>query len=1260
MHDQFLKQGLLLFMKINVGIFFGGPSSEREISFISGRTIYDNLNQSLFNPILIFVDSHCNWVLLDWYHIYQKRILEFYPPNKTFPLSSNGFQIYIESLGQLEENEQQKILSEIGQPITKTDLHQHIDIAFLAIHGEYGEDGQLLEILENLNIPYTGASVKSSQIGMDKILLKKRMKENGFPCSPFQMISQEAWLSVDIYSLYQEVGESIGFPIVVHSAKQNTASTTSIINKDEGLEGFERAVNRAFQRELISLDEWHDRNDFERLEYVKILTDLEDGIGLPITITLGAKSQVIYHPEVLLSFLNNETASAEYLSQVFILENKTLEKEVLFEKHVQATAFSCMVIRAEDGSAIALPPFGAFENDSYYAPGSQFKENLLQAKSASIESIRRACESIFSTLKFQTYLVVNGQYLENGLVYIKQVTANAKINSAGFFFRQAAEIGLNPSQFLTYILRVSLQERIKEEAAQKTSSTLLKRLDQQISQLQPNENKKQGIGVILGGYSYERHLSVNSGRNVFEKLSISEQFQPIPVFLTGSNNQHELFQLPMSLLLDGNADQIKAKISNWETMPCLDKIRRECADITQKYGSENVIFDPQELSYDMLAKKVDGVFIALHGRPGEDGQVQVQLEAHQLPYNGSGIKSTNITIDKFRTLQLLKKHGFLVTNQLLLSRQEFNIDSTGFYQRVEKKLSYPFIAKPVDDGCSSAVKKIHNRNDLVAYTTLLFDEAGQKEQEHRRALKLKTKEIFPVKSEILFEQMITQFEGIHFLEVTGGLFTNYTDKGQLRYQSFELSEIIDGNKDQFVTPARLSIGSFTQEHIQQQIQHTFERAARLLKVEGYCCIDAFIRILDDGKVETQIIEVNSLPDMTPDAIVFQQALFSRQKPNNFINKMLAFGFERRQKNANINIVPLNDEQSKKEAAPPTLATIQTLHTNNMDEPTTEQNSPVATKQQPLAAALKIRFSKIKDFIFSRYLLKNIAVMGGAILLTFLLLNLFLNTYTSHGHSAQVENYTGLSLENAKKKASARGFVIQINEAPFSLDINTGEVIDQEPVALSRIKKNRTIYLTIIGGPKEPIIPSFQDAADEYKQYVPMLNALQVKSIVKEEIFDAKLNNGTILHFFYRGKKYSPSDVKRGVKVLQGSTLEFVITKNFDDNVRLPSLICKRFVEVEFLLNGSGIKVGDINGNVPNRADAYVYKQEPAYRPGKRVVKGSSINVYLQKEKPAGCAAEVEIKAPESDSGGLPIDANKDTTAQKRIPTPIDTSGNGGM
>ncbi|MGL5889882.1 MAG: D-alanine--D-alanine ligase family protein, partial [Bacteroidia bacterium] len=74
-------------MKLRIGIFFGGTSREREISFAGGRTVYDNLDKALFEPVPLFVDSFGQFVLLDWQYVYKGSVRDFYPPVDLIPES---------------------------------------------------------------------------------------------------------------------------------------------------------------------------------------------------------------------------------------------------------------------------------------------------------------------------------------------------------------------------------------------------------------------------------------------------------------------------------------------------------------------------------------------------------------------------------------------------------------------------------------------------------------------------------------------------------------------------------------------------------------------------------------------------------------------------------------------------------------------------------------------------------------------------------------------------------------------------------------------------------------------------------------------------------------------------------------------------------------------------------------------------------------------------------------------------------------------
>jgi D-alanine-D-alanine ligase len=169
--------------KIRIGIFFGGQSREREVSFAGGRTVYDNLDKQLFEPVPIFVDSFGNFCLLNWEFVYKGSIRDFYPPTfihenhqqlPCLPDLPHGFQVYAESIEHLAQNrdEQLKVLKEIGKPLQMEELKSLIDFAFLALHGTFGEDGSIQGLLEWMGIPYSGSGILASAMGINKAVQK--------------------------------------------------------------------------------------------------------------------------------------------------------------------------------------------------------------------------------------------------------------------------------------------------------------------------------------------------------------------------------------------------------------------------------------------------------------------------------------------------------------------------------------------------------------------------------------------------------------------------------------------------------------------------------------------------------------------------------------------------------------------------------------------------------------------------------------------------------------------------------------------------------------------------------------------------------------------------------------------------------------------------------------------------------------------------------------------------------------------------------
>lgn len=891
--------------KTRVGIIFGGQSKEREISFAGGRTVYDNLNKSLFEAVPVFVDSFGNFIELNWEFIYKGTVRDFYPPVEFLPAVSS-FQLYAENLGNLNEQEQEALIATIGKKLSLTDLRQKIDFAFLCLHGPYGEDGRIQGLFEFLHIPYSGSGILASAIGIDKAVQKELMINKGFNSPSYITINRNNWIEGKAKDSFKTVKEKIGFPCVVKPANQGSSIGVSILNSENEHE-FMSAVEKALFTRWLDAKEWQGFSEEEKFNYVKSLTDIREGIGMPLTITYPAELNhpVIYDPNLLIGYLNTHLKT-----DGMVIESLDGESTVLVEGFIEGKEFSCIVLEDENGKAIALPPTEIrkgkelFDYRSKYLPGLSRKITPIDIPDAQIEAIRRDCERLFYELHFDVYARIDGFLSTEGKIFLNDPNTTSGMMPSSFFFHQAAEIGLNPSQFLTYIIRTSLAKRIVQSKGNVNYKKLLSNLDEAILKDKNALSNKIRVAVILGGYSSERHISVESGRNVFEKLASSEKYAPFPVFLTGDNNAHELYQIPINLLLKDNADDIREKAEHFKVHPVIRTIMEECAGITAKYAAANQTLSPQKLTYSDLKQKTEEVFIALHGRPGEDGAIQEKLDAIGLPYNGSNRESSSITIDKYRTNEILRTNGFLVAEHALVTREDWTTNRSKVEDLLQNRINYPFIAKPVDDGCSSAVKKIKSIAEFEAFCTLMFRSTEEFDKMAADTLQIKPKEEFPQKQVILVEELISKKDAAHFLEVTGGMLTRYDKNGEMVYEVFEASEALaDGEilsleekflagQGQNITPARYARSTADRQKVSDQVKATLGAAAKVLGVTGYCRIDAFVRVYPDCRAEVIFIEVNSLPGMTPATCIFHQAAINNYKPYEFIDRILDFGQKR--------------------------------------------------------------------------------------------------------------------------------------------------------------------------------------------------------------------------------------------------------------------------------------------------------------------------------------------------------------------------------
>ncbi|MBC7449065.1 MAG: D-alanine--D-alanine ligase, partial [Hymenobacteraceae bacterium] len=267
----------------------------------------------------------------------------------------------------------------------------------------------------------------------------------------------------------------------------------------------------------------------------------------------------------------------------------------------------------------------------------------------------------------------------------------------------------------------------------------------------------------------------------------------------------------------------------------------------------------------------------------------------------SRANASAVTINKFVTNQTLRQHGIRVADHQLVTRAAWAADADAFYAGIERNFGYPLIAKPADDGCSSAVKKLDNRAEVAAFTRLIFRDTEELAAADCATLKLSRGEEFPRKTEYVIETLIGPEGARHFLEVTGGLLTHRLPDGGIAYEIFEASEALAtgsvlsleekflAGEGQNITPARYAPDPTERQRISEEVKRELRRVAETLHVEGYARIDAFVRVRESGAVEVIIIEVNSLPGMTPATCIFHQTALAGYSPYEFIDQILEYG-----------------------------------------------------------------------------------------------------------------------------------------------------------------------------------------------------------------------------------------------------------------------------------------------------------------------------------------------------------------------------------
>lgn len=225
--------------KIRIGLIYGGKSGEHDVSLQTALAVMKAVDFNKYEITPFYISKKGEWrsgaPLLG--PAESKEVLTFSSGEAAAaaPASNALAPIFgaIQTKGDVA----------IAATNTAATKDTGLDVIFPLLHGTFGEDGTIQGLLEMANIPYVGAGVLASAVGMDKVMMKKVFAQEGLPQCVFRHFTRTEWEKNRAYHLI-ELETAIGYPCFVKPA--NLGSSVGI-SKARNQEELIKAVNFAFQ-----------------------------------------------------------------------------------------------------------------------------------------------------------------------------------------------------------------------------------------------------------------------------------------------------------------------------------------------------------------------------------------------------------------------------------------------------------------------------------------------------------------------------------------------------------------------------------------------------------------------------------------------------------------------------------------------------------------------------------------------------------------------------------------------------------------------------------------------------------------------------------------------------------------------------------------------------------------------------------------------------------------------------------------------------
>jgi D-alanine-D-alanine ligase len=324
--------------RLRVGVFAGGRSAEHEVSVASAEAVLRAIDRDRFEPYLVYIDREGRWML----------------PEGPAPALADGASL-AGLVGAASPGEEvARLRTHADHPLARAagddhlaaraavrSLAESIDVAFLVVHGPYGEDGTLQGFLELAGIPYTGAGVLASAVAMDKVVFKDLMRGHGLPVVESCWFRRGAW-EREPEHVVRAVAESLGERVVVKPARLGSSVGMSLVHH---LDELPPALDEAFVYDSKVIVE----------SYVADARELECGV-------LGNDDPIVFEPGEVRSSHEFYDYEAKYVAGLASVEPRA---RIDPDLAARLKELSLAAYRAVDAAGLARIDFLVTADETY-------------------------------------------------------------------------------------------------------------------------------------------------------------------------------------------------------------------------------------------------------------------------------------------------------------------------------------------------------------------------------------------------------------------------------------------------------------------------------------------------------------------------------------------------------------------------------------------------------------------------------------------------------------------------------------------------------------------------------------------------------------------------------------------------------------------------------------------------------------------------------------------------------------------------------